>query len=167
MDILFNRRSIRKYTEEPVSKEDLKTILTAGMSAPSAKNQQPWQFIVIDDRRILTEIRSIHPFASMLETAPMAVLICGDVRLETSSGYWVQDCSAAAQNMLLAATGLGLGSVWLGVFPRKERMDGLTALFKLPRYIQPFNIVVLGHPAEQKEPNHRYLEGRVQYNKWE
>ena len=115
MEILFKRRSIRKYLDKPIEDEKIKTIIEAGMYAPSAKNQQPWHFIVIKDRNVLDSIREVHEYSKMLEEAPLAIIVVGnlvDLKLEE---MWTYDCSAATQNILLAATGLGLGSVWLGL----------------------------------------------------
>ena len=166
MNAIFKRRSIRKYTSEPVSEEQIEKILRAGMAAPSAGNQQPWHFIVIDDREILSEIPKCHPYSKMLNEASCAIVVCGDVTLQRFEGYWVQDCSAATQNMLLMATELGLGSVWLGVYPREERVEALKTLLKIPEHVIPLSIISLGYPAEEKEPNNRFDETRVHRNTW-
>jgi len=118
---IFTRRSIRKYTNQTITDEQIELLIKAGMYAPSASNQQPWHFIVINKREILNKIRDVHPYAKMLSEAQLAILVCGDHDLELSKGYWVVDCSAATQNILLAAHGMGLGAVWLGVHPREER----------------------------------------------
>ena len=128
IEAIHSRRSIRKYEDRPVSPESVQKLLASAMQAPSARNQQPWQFVVIDDRRLLGQIGQMNPNAQMAQRAPLAILICGDLRQEKSEGYWVVDCAAAAQNMLLAAHALGLGAVWTGVYPREERMAGLTGI---------------------------------------
>lgn len=166
MDPIFARRSIRKYTSEPVGDDDVRYLLEAAMAAPSAGNQQPWHFVVIRDRATLDRIPEVHPYSRMLYEAPLAILVCGDERLEKHEGMWVQDCSAATQNILLAATTRGLGSVWLGVYPRKDRMSGIAQLVGLPDEITPFSLVAIGHPAEEKPPAHRYSEERVHYERW-
>ena len=114
MDTIFSRRSIRKFKDKTLSKEDLDKIIRAGMVAPSAGNEQPWHCILIDDKKILNEITKVHPYSSMLKEVNYAIVVCGDLTLEKYEGFWVQDCSAATQNMLLMITSLGLGSVWLG-----------------------------------------------------
>jgi nitroreductase len=136
------------------------------MAAPSAGNQQPWHFIVIEERSLLDEIPLFHPYSTMLKGAPLAVLVCGDLGMEKHKGYWVQDCSAATQNLLLAAHAKGLGAVWLGVYPLEERIAGVRELLGLPENVVPFAIVALGHPAEQKPPGERYDASRVRRNRW-
>ncbi|GAB6158429.1 nitroreductase family protein [Desulfotomaculum varum] len=166
MKAILARRSIRKYTSEPVSEQDIRDLLAAAMAAPSAGNQQPWHFVVIDDRKILNEIPGFHPYAHMLKEAPVAILVCGDESLEKFKGYWVQDCSAATQNILIAVQEKGLGAVWLGIYPTEERVQGLRRLLNIPQHIIPFSLVALGHPAEHKEPANRYNESRIHRNKW-
>ena len=169
MDILEairTRRSIRKYEDRAVSPELVQQLLAAAMQAPSARNQQPWQFIVIDDRRLLGQIGQMNPNAQMAQHAPLGILICGDLHEEKSEGYWVVDCAAAAQNMLLAAHALGLGAVWTGVYPRQERMAGLSRLLQVPEHVIPHTLVVVGHPAKQVPAANRYLPDRVRQNHW-
>jgi nitroreductase len=165
-DALFTRRSIRKYTNKPVEDDKIQKILKAAMYAPSARNTQPWQFIIITERDMLNKIKQAHPYANMLAEAPLAILICGDKTYEPHEGYLNTNCSAATQNLLLAAHDLGLGSVWLGVYPRKERMDALTKLFSLPENIIPISLVALGYPDEKKSATGRFLPDRIHYNKW-
>ena len=136
LDAIHTRRSIRKFEERSVAKDLVEKLLAAAMQAPSARNQQPWQFVVIDDRATLDQIPAFMPNASMVAKAPMAILVCGDLGLEKSEGYWVVDCAAAVQNMLLAAHAVGLGAVWCGVYPRENRMASLKQLLGLPENIQ-------------------------------
>jgi len=164
LEAIFTRRSIRAYTSEPVSEEDLKVILEAAMNAPSASNRQPWQFIVVDDRSKLDAIMEVHPYSKMLAQAPMAIVVCGDT--EVSSSYWQQDCSAATENLLLAARALGLGTVWLGVYPREDRVNGISRIFQLPAHVKPLAVVAVGHPAEEKGRVDRWQEERVHRNQW-
>jgi nitroreductase len=167
LEAIFTRRSIRKYTPEPVSEEDLKTLLAAAMSAPSAGNQQPWEFIVIDDRKILDAIPQVHPYSKMLLEASLAILVCGNLEIERHRGYWIQDCSAATQNILLAARALGLGTVWLGVTPNEARVSGIGQLLKLPKSIVPFSLIAVGHPAEEKGRADRFKPERIHRNGWQ
>jgi nitroreductase len=129
-------------------------------------NQQPWQFVVIDDARVLAEIPGFMPNAAMAARAPLAILVCGDLGLEKSAGYWVVDCAAAVQNMLLAAHALGLGAVWCGVYPRQPRMDGLKRLLGLPENVIAHSLVVLGDAGEQVPPQDRFRPERVRKNHW-
>lgn len=166
LDAIFTRRSIRKYSGEQVSQGEIQTILKAAMYAPSANNQQPWHFLVIDDVGIMDQIIQVHPYARMLSGASIAVLICGDESLELSKGYWAVDCAAATQNLLLAAHGIGLGAVWLGVHPREERKSGIRKIFNLPDHIQPFAVVSIGKPGEEKPLPERFKQERIHWNEW-
>jgi len=165
-DALFTRRSIRQYQAKPVEDEKIQKILKAAMYAPSARNTQPWQFIVVSEREILNNIIKVHPYADMLAEAPLAILVCGDKKSEPNDSYLNTNCSAATENILLAAHALGLGSVWMGVFPRKERIEGLTNLFKLPEYILPISLIAIGYAAEKKPDTERFLPERIHFNKW-
>jgi nitroreductase len=167
MDALFSRRSIRKYTAEAITEEVLGEILEAAMSAPSAGNQQSWHFIIIDDRKILNEVPTFHPHSLMLREAPVAILVCGDLQLEKHTGYWVQDCAAATENLLLAVHAKGLGAVWLGIYPREERVAGLRKLLAIPDHVIPFALIPIGHPAESKPARpDRYNAVKIHHNHW-
>jgi nitroreductase len=166
MDAIHTRRSVRRYEDRQVPEELRRKLLAAAMNAPSARNGQPWQFVVIDDRGTLAEIARLNPNAQMCREAPLAILVCGDLGLEKSPGYWVVDCAAAVENMLLAAHALGLGAVWTGVYPRPERMEGLGKLLKLPENVIPHSLVVVGYPAEQPPPQDRYRPERVHHGGW-
>lgn len=167
LNAIFSRRSIRKYTAEPVPEQAIQEMLEAAMSAPSAGNQQPWHFVIINDRRTLDEIPSFHPHSLMLKEAQVAVLVCGDPKLEKHIGYWVQDCAAATENLLVAAHAKGFGAVWLGVYPREDRVEGLRKLLNTPDGIIPFSLIPVGYPAETKPPRpDRYNSSRIHHNRW-
>lgn len=164
-EALFTRRSIRQYTNQPVSDEVVQDLLKAAMYAPSARNGQPWHFVVIRDRATLDQIPVIHSHASMVLQARLAILVCG--RIESSLlDFWLEDCAAATQNLLLAAHAKGLGAVWVGVAPRKERMDGMRQLVSLPEGIEPFSLIPIGYPAEAKEQPDRFLPDRIHHDRW-
>ena len=165
-DALLTRRSIRKYTEEPVSDEVIKTLLEAAMAAPSAGNQQPWHFIVIRDRAILDDIPKLHPYAQMVKEAPVAIVVCGDQRSVKYKDYWPQDCAAAAQNLLLAAHANNLGAVWCGVYPNEERVGPLRELLGIPPGVSPFSLIGMGHPDEEKPPAERFDASRMHADRW-
>jgi nitroreductase len=152
MAAILGRRSIRRYTPEPVDAAQMEQVLRAAMCAPSANNAQPWRFIVITERAILDKIPTIHPYSAMLREAPAAILVCGDTTLEKAPGYWVVDCSAATENLLIAAHALELGTVWLGVYPRPERMREMSALFGLPDHVKPLALVAIGHRPRRNRP---------------
>ncbi|HEY5534206.1 MAG TPA: nitroreductase family protein [Ignavibacteria bacterium] len=165
-DIILTRRSIRAYKPTSIKEEDVEYLLRAAMSAPSAKNINPWYFIVIRDRKILDEIPKIHEYSKMLYEAPLAICVCGNSGADKFGGYWIQDCSAASENILLAANSIGLGSVWLGVFPREERIEKLKKLLNIPDGITPLSILAIGYPNEEKPPSERYKKDRVHFDKW-
>jgi nitroreductase len=165
MEAILTRRSIRRYTSQPVSEERIEELLRAAMSAPSTNNGQPWHFVVIDDRKILQEIPRFHPYASMLREAPLAILVCVDRRIN-HEGFLVQDGSAATENLLLAAHALGLGAVWLGIYPLEERISGMRKLLALPETILPLALISIGYPAEKKDKQDRYRAARVHRNRW-
>ncbi len=163
---IHTRRSVREYQDRLVPETVLNQLLDAAMAAPSARNQQPWEFIVITDREILDQISNINPNAQMAAQAPLAILVCGNLNIEIAPGYWVLDCAAAAQNLLLCAHALGLGAVWTGTYPDEDRMDGYTALLDLPEHIIPHTLVVAGYPASLPEPQERFNPGRIHHNGW-
>lgn len=166
MKAIMERRSIRKYTDQNIPWNDIETLLKAAMSAPSSGNQQPWHFIVIDDRATMVEIAEIDPYAQMLRKAPCAIAVCGDLHLEVHKGFWVQDCSAATENILIAAQDMGLGSCWIGIHSRSARVIEIQRVLKCPANIVPFSIVSLGYPGEEKPIADRYKKDRIHINTW-
>ncbi|MFW6163526.1 MAG: nitroreductase family protein [Planctomycetota bacterium] len=160
------RRSIRQYKDEPVSDEQVETLLRAAMAAPSAGNEQAWAFVVIRDRERLDQCAAIHPYAQMCKTATAAVLVCGDRSREKHEGMWPQDCSAAVENLLLAAAHIGLGTCWCGVHPRPDREQAFRGLCDLPDTVVPFALVAVGVPAETKGPADYYDPDRVHHETW-
>jgi len=168
MDAIFKRRSIRKYTEQAVPEEYINELLEAGMCAPSAGNERPWHFIVITERFLLEGITKFHQHSRMLRQAPMAVVVCADITCDKYPGmnFWVQDCAAATENILLAAQYKGLGACWLGVYPIEDRISGMRRLLGLPEHIIPFSAIAVGYPAEIKNAGSRYDASRVHRNGW-
>ncbi len=166
LEAIRTRRSIRQYTDEAVPQETIKALLRAAMSAPSAGNGQPWQFVVVDERAMLDQIPSVSPYAAMCKQAKLAILVCGDTTKEKYPGFWVQDCSAAIMCMLLAAHEMGLGAVWTGAHPMPDRVAGLKRLLGLPESVIPLGLVVIGHPSKTMPPQDRFQEERVHHNKW-
>ena len=136
------------------------------MAAPSAGNQQSWRFIVVRDRDVLEEMSTATPYSKMLATAPLGVVVAGDTRDEKHPGYWVQDCSAALQNLLVAAHATGLGAVWIGVHPVREREENVRRICSVPEGIVPLAMIALGHPAEEKPPAERFREDFVYHDRW-
>jgi len=136
------------------------------MAAPSAGNQQPWQFIVVRDPASRKKVSECSAYAHSAAEAPVAIVVCGDLSREKHQGYWMQDCAAAVENMLIEVTSQGLGAVWLGVFPRQDRVDYLRKYFNLPENIVPFAVIPVGYPAQELPPADRYDENRVHYERW-
>ena len=165
MEALLTRRSIRKYTNQPVPEQLVKHLLEAAMCAPSARNQQAWQYLVIRDKARLAELQQVHPNVPS-SGAALAIVVCGDTAAETAPGYWVQDCSAATQNLLLAAHASGLGGVWSGVYPREEKVAALRRLFALPEHVVPLSVIAIGYPAESKGRQERYDTKKVHFDQW-
>jgi len=166
IEAILTRRSIRKYTDRLIPDDMTRMLLDAAMSAPSARNTQSWHFIVIEDRKVLDLIPQVHPYADMVMGAPLAIVVCGDRGMEPNEGYLVQNCSAATQNLLIAANALGLGAVWLGVYPRKERVDGIRGLLDIPDGIVPISLVSIGYPAEESYKADRYDESKIHRDRW-
>ena len=165
-EAILNRRSIRRYTSAKISDTLIEKLLKAAMYAPSAVNKQPWHFIVFRDRDTMAAITSFHRNAMMLHQADVAILVCWDETLQHDTGYGPVDCSAATQNILLAAHGSGLGGVWVGIYPRENRMESIRKVFNLPGHIQPFSIVSLGFPAEKKTMPERFERNKIHFEKW-
>ncbi len=163
MDIIRKRKSIRKYTDTNVNQEDVIKILDAAMCAPSAGNQRPWEFVVFRDLEMRQQLALAGPNAKMAAHAPVVILVLGNTNKEMHAGYYPVDCSAAVQNMLLQATELGIGSVWLGVYPRIERMQYLSELLDLPDFIKPFAMVCFGYAAEERPDRERFDESLIHY----
>jgi nitroreductase len=163
LSFIFARRSIRLYTSEPVGEAEVHALLEAAMAAPSARNARPWHFVVVRERERLRQLAQIHPYAQMLGEAALGIAVCGEPDV---SEYWVQDTSAATENILLAATALGLGAVWIGVHPKPEREQKVREVLRLPENITPLCLVAIGHPAEEKPPRTQYDASRVHYEQW-
>jgi len=163
LSILFRRRSIRNFTGQPITDADLRSLLEAGMAAPSASNQRPWHFVVTRDPRDLETLAERHPYAKMLPKAAVAIAVCGDPAI---SSWWVQDCSAATENILVAAAGLGLGGVWLGCHGAPEREEAILDVLGIPPNIGVLSLLAIGVPAEEKEARTQYDPERIHTGRW-
>ena len=156
---ILTRRSIRKYQKNNrISKEDTEALLNMAMHAPSALNTQPWEFIVVDDQNVFNKIMAVHPYCSFLKDASLAIVVCGNLKEQHKDNYWMGDCAAATENLLLGAHARGLGGCWCGIYPTEERMQAFHKLFGLPEYVQPFSLVVVGYPAEEPKQPERHKE---------
>ena len=164
---IMTRTSIRKYTNQPIKKADIETLLRAGMAAPTAVNKQPWHFVAVTDKAKLKELSGGR--GGMLEQCALAIVVCGNMEKAMpgkAREYWVQDCSAATENILLAAHALGLGAVWTGGYPMEDRMTTISKALKLPEYIIPLCTIVIGYPAESPTPKDKWKPENVSYNEF-
>jgi len=166
MDAILKRRSVRKFTNQDISDEFIKKLLAAGMSAPSAGNEQPWHFIVVRNKEALKTLSECGPYARALAGAPAGIVVCADLGLERHEGYWAQDCSACTENILIEAAALGLGAVWLSVYPPQDRVRYVKDFFHLPEQVIPFAMVAVGYPAQTIAVPERFNESRLHYEKW-
>jgi nitroreductase len=166
IEAILTRRSIRTYTEKPVSEADLDTILRAAMAAPSAGNQQSWRFVVTTDREVLDAMAASTPYGKMLRDAPLAITVCAATTDLRHPQMWQQDCSAATQNALLAIHALGLGAVWLGFWPKAERVEPLKEALGLPEGVEPLSVLAVGHPAEGQPAVDRFNPAHVHRDRW-
>ncbi|HOI13509.1 MAG TPA: nitroreductase family protein [Methanoculleus sp.] len=166
LEAIMTRRSVREYADRPVPGETARELFAAAMQAPYAGSEPPWYFIVIDDPELLPRIPAISPYAEISTPAPLAILVCIDLRTPESRGLRVQACAAATENLLLAAHAVGLGAVWTAVYPDPDRMLGYANLFSLPEAVAAFALVTVGYPATRPPPVDRYREDRVHRNGW-
>lgn len=169
LKIIHQRKSVRDYTAKEVSKEQLETLVKAGMAAPTARNLQPWAFVVITERAVLDEMANQLPYCKMLLKAPAAIVVCGDLQkaaTDVDQHFWVQDCSAATQNILLAAESVGLGAVWTAAFPYQDRMDIVIKALDLPEHVLPLNVIPIGYPATNEQPKDKWNPENLHWEKW-
>ncbi len=166
IDTIYDRRSVRKYIDKEVNPDLVDEILRAAMFAPSGCNKQPWHFVVFNDKELIKEIKSMHPYASALATAPVCIMVCGDTEKEMSQGFYQVDCSAAIENMILAAKALGLDTCWMGIYPWEDTMAAFTKRFELPENVKPFALISVGYSDTKQERPKRYDSSRIHYNKW-
>ncbi|MGD2206936.1 MAG: nitroreductase family protein [Anaerolineae bacterium] len=163
LSTIFSRRSIRRYTDEPVSEAEIQSLLEAGMAAPSGSNLKPWHFVVVTDAETLQALAEAHPYGKMLARAAAAIAVCGDPGI---SDWWVQDCSAATENILIAAAGLDLGAVWISSHGRPEREGAIRDVLGIPATIGVLSLVSIGHPAEEKPARTQFDAARVHRDRW-
>lgn len=167
MNSIFARRSIRKYQDKPIPEQDLELCLKAAMYAPSAGNEQAWEFIVTRTKENLAALAQAHPYGRALGTAAAAVTVCGNrSKLKFPQEYWIEDCSAAAQNLMLQASELGIGSVWLAVYPCEDRVESISKQLHLPEDVIPLCVVAMGYPDEEKQPVERYQPEKIHAEVW-
>ncbi len=165
---ILERKSVRSFEDKPISKVQLEFILKAGMAAPSARNLQPWAFVVVTDRDVMNTLADRLPYAKMLHEARAAIVVCGvpENAGDSPEGYWVQDCSAATQNILLAIESMGLGAVWTGVYPRPDRVDVVREVLSIPKTVFPLNVIPVGYPKGENRPKDKFRPEYIRWEKW-
>lgn len=166
---IYNRKSVRNFLDKPVSNSLLTELMKAGMAAPTARNEQPWSFIGVTSRELLNELANRLPYAKMLNHAPAAIVVCGVPTVPGADAppeYWVQDCSAATQNILLAAESLGLGAVWTSAYPHNDRIFCVIQTLGLPDGVIPLNVIPIGYPDGQDKPKDKFKPENIVWNEW-
>lgn len=163
LENIFARKSVRSYQDKAVEKDKIDWMLRAGMAAPSGKDMRPWEFVVVDDRATLDSLAAALPYAKMLAKTRQAIVVCGN---SARSSYWYLDCSAAAQNILLAAESLGLGAVWTAAYPYEDRMQAVRQYTHLPRNVVPLCVIPFGYPATEEQPKQKFDETKIHYNRY-
>jgi nitroreductase len=164
LEAILARRSIREYTSQPVEREKLRTLLEAATAAPSGMNARPWEFVVIDDPGCLQDVRQQ---LSSQYNAPAAIVVCGHPVDDGGRRYWVLDCAAATENILLAALELGLGTCWIAVYPNEDRIASISRVLSLPEDVTPLNVIYVGYPAEEKEARTQYDDSQVFWQRYQ
>lgn len=164
LETIFNRKSVRKYTARPVEQEKLEMLVRAGMAAPSSRDRRPWEFIIVTDRHLLDTLGHGLPLARMLKETDQAIIVCGDTN--KSDNAWFLDCSAAAQNILLAAESMGLGAVWTAAYPYPDRMKIVQETLMLPEHILPLTVIPIGYPQGQEKAKDKFNKEQIHYNRW-
>jgi nitroreductase len=163
LQIIFSRRSIRQYTDQPVSEADITSLLEAGMAAPSAMNRRPWHLVAVTNKQVIQAIAQSPRYGRTLPGAPLVIVVCGDPSV---SSWWLQDCTLATQNILVAAAGLGLGGVFLGCHGEPEREGPIRKALDIPDEIGMASVLCIGHPAEEKEPRTQYDPAQAHRDRW-
>ncbi len=169
LECIMTRVSVRDYSDKQVDDSTVNKILRAGMAAPTAANQQPWQFVVVTQQNLKDSITAAFEFTKMVEHCSFAVVVCGDMNNlfkddVPEGGFWVEDCSAASENMLLAAHALGVGSVWCGIYPLKDREEKLREILNIPSSLTPLNVIAFGYPAQPAPPKNKWNPEKIHYN---
>ena len=166
---IFARKSVRAYTSQPIEKEKMDLLVKAAMAAPTAVNKQPWAFVVVDDRTVLDKLAAELPYAKMTAQAPLAIVVCGDLAKSLNGEfgkYWMLDCSAASENLLLVAEALELGAVWTAIYPEEQRIENVRKVLSLPEHIVPFNLIPIGYPQRNEEAKDKFKQENIHYNQW-
>lgn len=165
LTVIHNRKSVRSYQNKEVTREQLEVLLKAAMAAPTAMDKRPWVFVVVTDRETLNKLSEGLPYAKMLKEVSAAVFVCGDTS-KTTDDFWITDCSAASENLLLAAEATGLGAVWTAVYPDKSRINHVRKILGIPSNIIPLNCIPVGYPAGKEKPKDKWNPANIHWDKW-
>ncbi len=163
LSVILSRRSIRRYTEEPLSLDQVESLLDAAMAAPSGNNKRPWVLVAVRDAEQRRRLSEVHRWAAMVAQAPLAIAVCADPE---STPFWIDDCAAATENILLAARAMGLGGGWIGIHQREEYREGVRRVLGLPANLAVHCLIAIGHPAEEREPHGRYEAEKVHWDRY-
>ena len=166
---IFSRKSVRSYTDAKISQDQLTLLVRAGMAAPTAVDKRPWDFVVITDGAVLKELADALPYAKMAEKAAAAIVVTGDLNRQyggKDASYWMLDCSAASENILLAAESMGLGGVWTAVFPESDRIAPVRKILGIPADVVPLNLISIGVPTGKNSPKDKFDPKLIHTNKW-
>jgi len=166
LKVIHSRKSVRHYLDRKATKEDLLTLVKAGMAAPTAMDRRPWAFVIITDRAKLEELEAGLPYTGMLTKSGAGIVVCGILEKAPLGEVWVQDCSAATENILLAAESMGLGAVWTGAYPSQERMSHIRKVLDMPENIVPLNVIPVGYPVGDENPKDKFDPANVHWEKW-
>jgi nitroreductase len=169
LNTIFARKSVRSFKSDAVPDEKLRMLVRAGMAAPTAVDKRPWEFIVVTDRAVLKQLADALPYAKMAEKAAAAIIVAGDVKKQwggMESDYWIMDCSAATQNILLAAESMGLGAVWTAVYPEDSRVRSVRQILGIPSHVVPLNVIPVGVQAGREKPKDKYDPKQIPWNRW-
>lgn len=170
MSNILQRKSVRSFTNQPIEKSKLDTLVRAAMAAPTGKDMRPWKFVVVNDKQAMKSLAAQLPYGKMLAEAQAAIVVCGDMSVVDKDGKpstnWTFDCSAATENLLLQAEAMGLGAVWTGAYPYDERVAAVKVALKLPDNIIPLNVIPIGYPKGNPQPKDKYNADNIHYNLW-
>jgi nitroreductase len=169
LKIIHQRKSVRNFSGEAVTKDSLLTLVKAGMAAPSAVNCQPWEFVVVTERKILDQLADGLPYAKMLYKAGAAIIVCGDPSKAhgNMTEYAVIDSTLASENILLAAEAIGLGAIWTAAYPYEERINVVREAVHVPESVIPLNVIPIGHPTGEDKPKEKYDSAKIHWNLWQ
>lgn len=166
LTVIHKRKSVREYLNKPVTKEQLTVLMKAAMAAPTAMDKRPWVFVAVTERALLDSLAEGLPYSKMLKNAPAAIVVCGDTRKALNSDVWVQDCSAASENLLLAAEATGLGAVWTGIYPENFKINHVRRTLNIPMEVIPLNVISIGWPTGEEKPKDKFDPSNIHWDKW-